>query len=49
MVKGRVASPKCLFHFGTQTEKSIYSNRAISTFGLVKNLTPLSFHDHSCP
>ena len=39
MVRGRVASPKCLLHVSTQTAiKSTYSNRIISTFGFVKNL-----------
>ena len=36
MVKGRVAPPKYLFHVATQIEKSIYSNRTISKFSLVK-------------
>ena len=46
MIKNRVAPPKCLFHVATQTEKSIYSNRTICTFGPVKNwhlLTPYSY------
>ena len=33
MPKCKVALPKCLFHVTTQIEK--YSNRTISTFGLV--------------
>ena len=37
MVNGRLAPPKCLFHAATETEKSIYSNRKINIFGLVKN------------
>ena len=34
MVKGKVASPKCLFYAATHIERL---NRTISTFGLVKN------------
>ena len=37
MVKFRVAPPKCLFHAATQTKSSIYSNKTISTFSLLKN------------
>ena len=48
MIKGRVAPPKCLFHVGThdQIEKSIYSNRTISTLGLVKNWHLLMPHSY---
>ena len=46
MVNVTVAPLKCLFHVATHIEKSIYSNRAISTFDLVENwpfLTPHSY------
>ena len=46
MAKCKVAPPKYLFHVTSQIKISTYSNRAISTFGLVKNwhlLTPYSY------